>query len=171
MSDIHVFNHNAMATQFQVRIAGEERTYAEQAAQAAFALVDELESYLSRFRASSDISHLAGLGPGETLRGSEPVFACLGTGQKNGTGHASGAFSVAAAAARQSQPAPPHWTLQDYFVRCESGKLEFDSGLPSARALRSTGWRWFLREWSCTTYLSWWPVAAAFWPETRLSRG
>ena len=32
---IHVFNHNAMATQFQVRIAGEEKTYAAQTAQAA----------------------------------------------------------------------------------------------------------------------------------------
>ena len=35
MSEIHVFNHNAMATQFQVRIAGQEKTYAAQTAQPA----------------------------------------------------------------------------------------------------------------------------------------
>src|SRR5258708_7879651 len=40
---IHIFNHNAMATQFQVRIANEEKGYAAQAAQAAFALTDQLE--------------------------------------------------------------------------------------------------------------------------------
>jgi FAD:protein FMN transferase len=56
MSEIHVFNHHAMASQFQVRIANEEKTYAGQTAQAAFALTDQLESLLSRFRANSDIS-------------------------------------------------------------------------------------------------------------------
>ena len=35
MSTIHIFNHRAMATQFQVRLAGEDATYAAQAAQAA----------------------------------------------------------------------------------------------------------------------------------------
>jgi len=39
-----------MATYFEVRIADEERTYASQAAQAAFDLLDKLESQLSRFR-------------------------------------------------------------------------------------------------------------------------
>ena len=77
MSEIHVFNHRAMATQFQVRIAGEEKTYAAQTAQAAFALADELESHLSRFRANSDISQIAQLATGGVLRLSEPAFACL----------------------------------------------------------------------------------------------
>ncbi len=88
MSEIHIFNHSAMATQFQVRIAGEEKTYAAQTAQAAFALTDDLESRLSRFRANSDISQIAQLAPGERLRLSEPVFACLEIEKKNGTGHA-----------------------------------------------------------------------------------
>ena len=82
MSDIHVFNHHAMATQFQVRTAGEEKTYAAQTAQAAFALTDQLESHLSRFRANSDISQIAQLAPGEKLRVSEPVFACLEIAKK-----------------------------------------------------------------------------------------
>ena len=59
---IHVFNHHAMATQFQVRIAGEEKAYAEQAAQAVLALADELESRLSRFRADSEISQIVATG-------------------------------------------------------------------------------------------------------------
>ena len=58
MAEIHQFNHRAMATHFQVRIANEERTYAAQAAQAALGLLDTLESQLSRFRANSDIAQI-----------------------------------------------------------------------------------------------------------------
>jgi len=76
MSEIHVFNHRAMATQFQIRIASEENaTYAAQTAQTAYELTDKLESQLSRFRADSDIARIAQLAPGGTLRVSEPVFA------------------------------------------------------------------------------------------------
>src|SRR5215472_10502716 len=77
MADIHQFNHAAMATHFQVRIALVERDYAAQAAQAAFELVDSLESRLSRFRNSSDIARLAHVAPGAKMRVSEPAFACL----------------------------------------------------------------------------------------------
>jgi thiamine biosynthesis lipoprotein len=150
MSDIHVFNHHAMATQFQVRIAGEEKTYAAQTALAAFALVDELESHLSRFRASSDISQIAQLAPGEILRVSEPVFACLEFAKKMELA-TRGAFSVAAAAL-QSQPAPPKWTLRDFSVRCDSGKLEFDLGaIGKGFALDRVAE--VLREWSCPAFL------------------
>ena len=34
MAEIHQFNHHAMATYFQVRIANQDKTYAGQAAQA-----------------------------------------------------------------------------------------------------------------------------------------
>ena len=40
MPVIHQFNHRAMATHFQVRIANEEQSYAAQAAQAALDLLD-----------------------------------------------------------------------------------------------------------------------------------
>src|SRR5689334_9718470 len=82
MADVHHFNHAAMATHFQVRIADEERTYAAQAAQAAFDLVDVLESRLSRFRINSDIARAAHLAPGEQMRLSEPAFACLQIAQR-----------------------------------------------------------------------------------------
>ena len=74
MAEIHQFNHAAMATHFQVRIAHDERTYAAQAAQAAFDLVDSLESCLSRFRNNSDIARAASLVPGEKMRLSEAAL-------------------------------------------------------------------------------------------------
>src|SRR5579863_7966351 len=77
MREIHQFNHAAMATHFQVRIYCDERTYAAQAAQAAFDLVDSLEACLSRFRSNSDIARIGDLAPGEKMRLSEPAFACL----------------------------------------------------------------------------------------------
>lgn len=77
MSDIHISSHHAMSTWWQVQIAGEDTAYAEQAAQAAFQITDQLEALLSRFRPDSEISMIAQLKPGQTLRLSEPVFACL----------------------------------------------------------------------------------------------
>ena len=56
MDNIHTFNHRAMATYFEVRIADEDQAYAAQAAQAAIDLLDKLESHLSRFRANSEIA-------------------------------------------------------------------------------------------------------------------
>src|SRR5271167_2520167 len=128
MSEIHIFNHHAMATQFQVRIANEEKIYTAQAAQAAFALTDNLESHLSRFRENSDISQIAQLVPGEILRVSEPVFACLEIAKKMELA-TRGAFSVTAAVL-QSQMAQPRWTLlrKQFSIRCDGGKLEFDLG-------------------------------------------
>ena len=62
MTEIHQFNHAAMAT-----LSGADRsprsTYAAQAAQAAFDLLNLLETRLSRFRSNSDIARLAHLCP------------------------------------------------------------------------------------------------------------
>jgi len=152
MSDIHVFNHSAMATQFQVRIANEEKTYAAQAAQALFALTDNLESHLSRFRANSDISRIAALAPGEQLRLSEPVFACLAISEKMEQA-TRGAFSVTASALK-TQGARPQWSLlKDRFsIRCDEGKLELDLGaIGKGFALDRMAEE--LREWDCPAFL------------------
>jgi thiamine biosynthesis lipoprotein len=152
MSEIHVFNHTAMATQFQVRIAGEERTYAAQAAQEAFGLTDQLESRLSRFRANSEISQIAQLAPGEKLRLSEPVFACLETAKKMEMA-TRGAFSVTAATLK-TQGAPPQWTLlKDQFsIRCDGGQLEFDLGA-IGKGFALDRMAELLREWDCPAFL------------------
>jgi thiamine biosynthesis lipoprotein len=152
MSDIHVFNHSAMATQFQVRIAGEEKNYATQAAQAAFALVDDLENKLSRFRANSEISQIAQLNVGEELRLTGPVLACLRVAQRMEFA-TRGAFSVTAAALK-TQPTKPLWSLveNDFSLRCDSGKLEFDLGA-IGKGFALDQMAEVLREWSCPAFL------------------
>jgi thiamine biosynthesis lipoprotein len=152
MSDIHVFNHHAMATQFQVRIADEEKTYAAQTAQAAFAVTDDLESRLSRFRANSEIAQIAQLGVGEKLRLTGPVFACLKIAKK--MEHATrGAFSVTAAALK-TQPTRPLWSLlpDEFSIRCDSGRLEFDLGA-IGKGFALDRMAEVLREWSCPAFL------------------
>jgi len=149
---IHIFNHHAMATQFQVRIAGEEKTYAAQTAQAAFARTDELESRLSRFRANSEISQIAALAVGGKLRLSEPVFACLDQARQMEFA-TRGAFSVTPTAL-QNQPTRPLWTLREneFAIRCDSGRLEFDLGA-IGKGFALDRMAEILREWDCPAFL------------------
>src|SRR5437763_1583687 len=126
MPDIHSFNHRAMATHFQVRIANHDRTYAAQAAQAALDLLDRLESHLSRFRPNSDIAQLALLTPGQKTRVSEPAFACLEIARRveSITDHA----FCPTPAALQTQPCLPQWDLLpgEFSILCLAGQLQFD---------------------------------------------
>ena len=141
-----------MATEFQVRLADAEKTYAAQAAQTAFAVLDGLESRLSRFRADSEISRIAQLVPGEKLRLGEPVFACLEVAKKMEIA-TRGTFSISAAAL-QSQSAPPQWTLlpETFSIRCDAGKLEFDLGA-IGKGFALDRMAEVLREWSCRSFL------------------
>ena len=74
---VHIFRHHAMATFFEMRVAGGGDAYAGQAAQAAFAIIDRTEMRLSRFLEGSEISQINRLQPGEVLRVSVEVAACL----------------------------------------------------------------------------------------------
>jgi thiamine biosynthesis lipoprotein len=152
MADIQQFNHRAMATYFEVRIADQERTYAAQAAQAALDLLDKLESHLSRFRPSSDIAQCAGLAPGEKMRLSEPAFACLEIAKKMEL-TTRGAFS-ATAAALQTQASLPQWHLlpEELAIQCDSGRLQFDLGaIGKGFALDRIAE--LLRSWDCPSFL------------------
>ena len=152
MPEIHQFNHAAMATHFQVRIADQEKTYAAQAAQASFDLLDRLESRLSRFRANSDIAQLAKLAAGEKLRVSEPAFACLQNTKRMETATQS-AF-CATPAAMQTQPSLPQWELVDaeHSILCLSGRLDFDLGA-IGKGFALDRMAELIRDWDCSSFL------------------
>jgi thiamine biosynthesis lipoprotein len=150
MSDIHVFHHAAMATHIQVRMASEDKKYAAQVAQTAFDLIDKLEARLTRFRVTSEISQIAALAPGETMNLSDAAFDCLTVAQRMAQA-TKNAFSISAAAL-QTQPQPPGWTLLNYAIRCDSGKTQFDLGaIGKGFALDCVSG--LLREWDCPAFL------------------
>jgi thiamine biosynthesis lipoprotein len=152
MTDIYQLNHRAMATYFEVRIAGEDRIYAAQAAQAALDLLDKLESCLSRFRANSDIAQIARLEPGEKMRLSQPAFDCLEIAKKMELA-TFGAFS-ATAAAMQTQTSPPQWHLlpEELAILCDSGRLHFDLGA-IGKGFALDQMAELLRSWECLSFL------------------
>ncbi len=152
MPDIHQFNHRAMATHFQVRIANAERPYAAQAAQAALDLTDQLESRLSRFRPTSDIAQLAHLAPSETMRISEPSYACLAIARK--MEQATRSAFCATPTALQTQPSLPQWDVLpgEFSIRCLSGQLQFDLGA-IGKGFALDRMADLLREWDCPSFL------------------
>lgn len=152
MPEMHRFNHRAMATHFEARIADEDRTYAAQAGQAAFDLLDRLESRLSRFRPNSDIAQLAQLAPGAKLRISEPAFACLQIAKR--MEQATQNAFCPTPAALQTQASLPQWDLvsEDQSVLCVSGKLEFDLGA-IGKGFALDRMAELLQEWGFSSYL------------------
>lgn len=149
---IHLFNHRAMATHYEVRIPGEEKSYAAQAAQASIDLLDRLESRLSRFRPNSDITQLAQLAPGEQLRVSEPAFTCLQIA-KEMEQITQRAFCPTPAAL-QTQPALPQWDLlpAEQSILCVSGRLDFDLGA-IGKGFALDRMAELIREWDCPSFL------------------
>jgi FAD:protein FMN transferase len=152
MADIHPFNHAAMATHFQARIVHDEKTYAGQAAQAAFDLLDSLEACLSRFRTNSDIARTAQLSPGEKMRLSEPAFACLEIAKRMELA-TRGAFCPTPAALK-TQTSLPGWDLlpRELSIVCLSGRLEFDLGA-IGKGFALDRMAELLREWDCPSFL------------------
>jgi thiamine biosynthesis lipoprotein len=152
MADIHQQKHYAMNTYFEVRIAEEDPAYAVKAAQAAFDLLDKLESHLSRFRQSSDVAQIAHLAAGEKMHLTEPTFACLEIAKKM-EWMTHGAFSITAAA-MQTQTSLPQWRLlpSEMAIRCESGPLRFDLGA-IGKGFALDRMADLLRHWDCPAFL------------------
>jgi FAD:protein FMN transferase len=119
-----IFRHEAMATWFEVRVAGEEAKYARQAAQAAFAVADRIEEKLSRYREESEIARIRLLAEGESLRVSRETLECLLTAMEI-SALTGGAFHPALGAAmdRLRDEAAP-WLPDD--SSAEPGRLEID---------------------------------------------
>ena len=57
----HRYRQEAMATWFELRIGTADADYAAQAAQEAFARIDQLEALLSRYREDSEVRQLGRL--------------------------------------------------------------------------------------------------------------
>ncbi len=73
----HAFRHEAMATFFEITIAGTQETYARQAAAEAFRELDRLEGELSRFVESSDIARAGRLSLGGSIAIGDDAMECL----------------------------------------------------------------------------------------------
>lgn len=74
---VHRFSREAMATLFEIHCAHDDATYARQAAQEAFDLVERLEQEQSRFVANSDVSRINALSAGARACVSPSTMACL----------------------------------------------------------------------------------------------
>ena len=104
------FAHQAMATMFEVLIAGEDPVFAAQAARAVAEDIDRLEGELSRFRPNSDISRVNALAPGTATVVGLDAFSCLAM-SKEVASDTWGAFDVTVGPLMEclvSPGGPPH---------------------------------------------------------------
>ena len=77
MSDSYTFKHEAMKTTFTLRLIHAQAKHACDAANQAFALIDEIENSLSRYISGSDISQINRMQSGQTLFISETCYECM----------------------------------------------------------------------------------------------
>lgn len=77
MNEAVLFTHEAMNTVFSLHLRGVDPGTAREVSIECFALIDLLESRLSRFIESSDVSRINALAAGETLFISEECHRCL----------------------------------------------------------------------------------------------
>jgi thiamine biosynthesis lipoprotein len=92
-SPVHRFSHVAMASVFEILIAGEDAEYARQAADAAFAELDNLHHELNRYSSTSDISQINALHAGQGVRVGIATMDCIKAAAKVNA-ETGGAFDV-----------------------------------------------------------------------------
>jgi FAD:protein FMN transferase len=144
-SKIHRFAHKAMATVFEVLCEHEDQSYAAQAARAAFDLIDRLETELTGFRASSDVTRINRLRPGEKTAVGMWTMDCLLIARHffNETG---GAFDISLGTGFPSLeliPAEPAVRAGDAGVRLNLGGIGKGYALDRAAELLE---EWELRK-------------------------
>jgi len=71
------FALEAMATTFEILIAGTDKTYANQAAEAVFHEIKRFDTLFNRFDPGSEISLINRLGPGQSMMIGVEIFECL----------------------------------------------------------------------------------------------
>ena len=129
---IRRYRHHAMATIFELMIAGEDDSFAEGAAQAAIETIDRLELDLSRYLPNSDVSRINNLRPDDSVRVSADTFECLRLSLRyfRETG---GAFDVTTGALKdcwmgkdRSPHDPPPEEIERARTRSGMGRLELD---------------------------------------------
>jgi thiamine biosynthesis lipoprotein len=73
----HSFKYEAMTTEFEVIISGQEQEYARQASGAVFREIDRINDLLNKYDARSDIGQVNLLKPGESVRVAIETLECL----------------------------------------------------------------------------------------------
>ncbi len=124
-----VFNHEAMATTFQVFTAGRPAEYSRQAAAAAFRELDRLENELSRFIETSDIARANQLAPGDSMVLGEDTLQCL-LGAAQISALTDRAFDPAYASARPGGSEDPLFALDpaSHTLTSLTPRLQLDLG-------------------------------------------
>jgi thiamine biosynthesis lipoprotein len=102
--------HAAMATEFVFHLGGHDPAYLRQAATEAFGLLDQLESRLSFYRETSDVTRLNRAPAGTDVSVSAETLACLELAAEAAqlTNGAYDAFTGRAALAAKQQETPLH---------------------------------------------------------------
>ena len=102
--------HSAMATEFVFHLGGHEPAYLRQAAAEAFTRIDQLETQLSFYRESSDVTRLNRAPAGTEISVSPDTLACLALAAEAArlTGGAFDAFTGRASIIAKNQEVPHH---------------------------------------------------------------
>ncbi|MDR0901800.1 MAG: FAD:protein FMN transferase, partial [Opitutaceae bacterium] len=128
------FTHEAMSTTFEFRARHAEPAYARQAAQAAFAEIDRLETLLSRFHEGGDIWRVNHAAAGERVAISEECHACLMQSLRL-HGLTGGAFDITIGGAadlvknaEKNRAAPAPGALQALLAQHAAGTIALSPG-------------------------------------------
>ena len=117
------FAHQAMHTEFEIFCVHQDGEYAQQAAWAAFDLLDRLESELSRFIPNSDIARINRLAAGESARVSRWTMECIELARQ-AYGETGGAFDISLGAGLGSL----QLSRRDSTVRATAAGVRLDLG-------------------------------------------